>query len=134
MAKSTEAQRQDWQHKKTRAWKVFRTVMDYYYECKANLAACQPVDYDGNVGSHGFVIGKVIILPSDFTSDESLMAKKILDEAQYKHFKAKYLDQEFHTQTTIESIDVTVQELLGNHFFRVGLYPPHKYMKTVRKF
>jgi len=134
MPKSKEEQREEWAARKSRAWKVFRSVMEYYYECKANLSACQPVDYDGNAGSHGFVIGKVIMLPSDFTSDVALMAKKILDEPQYIHFKQKYLDKEFHTQTTISTLDINVQELLGNHFFRVGLYPPHKYMKTVRKF
>lgn len=134
MPKSKQEQREQWQHNKSRAWKVFSAVMEYYFECKANLAACQPVDYDGNAGSHGYVIGKVIMLPSDFTSDVSLMAKKILSEPQYKHFKDKYLSKEFHTQTTISTIDIKVQELLGDYFFKVGLYPPHKYMKTIRKF
>lgn len=128
-----QLQREKWAHQKSKAWKIFREVIEYYYECKANSSACQPVDYDGNAGSHGFVIGKVIMLPSDFISDVVLMSKKVLDEPQYAHFKKNYLDKEVHSQTTISTIDVRVQEVLGNYFFKVGLYPVYKYMKTVRK-
>jgi hypothetical protein len=119
---------------------VFRRTLANYDEFKATVGSnsCQQfyksLSQEGGKGT-GINPRIVHMSPIDFICDVEIVARKFLNQQEYRFFKLVYLDKDEElvnmARDTFRTTKKSVQEKLGQAFVESGIHPFAKYMRPI---